>query len=125
MASTTLRRRAGVPFFLSGAEPKPSSASTLLRNEALSSGEHPEERPSEPQFSESGSRLVVVCLHLGWVAMVLALGWLSYRSALTAELVFDDHLAIEQNPDSNSSTPLHSTWKKAFWGHELAVNNPH
>ena len=57
----------------------------------------------------------MAALHVGWVIFVVALGWLSYRNALTAELVFDDHLAIEQNADANSSTPLRNIWRNDFW----------
>jgi hypothetical protein len=48
-----------------------------------------------------------------------------YYNSLDNEFVFDDHLAIVNNADTDPSTPFHDLWKHDIWGKDLMAHDSH
>ncbi|CAI8019479.1 Protein O-mannosyl-transferase TMTC2, partial [Geodia barretti] len=62
-----------------------------------------------------------VLASLGTLGLALAL----YANSLAGDFVFDDHSAIQVNPDVRTNTPLSSVFKNDFWGLPLSHAESH
>ena len=59
-------------------------------------------------------------------ALLVALCVTAFYPSIFHEFTFDDHLAIESNPDVNgANSDVHSLWLHDIWGKDLAAQDSH
>lgn len=62
---------------------------------------------------------VVVCILLFVMCICI------FYNSLDNEFVFDDHLAIVNNADTDPATPFLDLWKHDIWGKDLTAHDSH
>lgn len=76
-------------------------------------------RPEPTMTYHNGCCSILVCIVLFFVCFGV------FQNSLDNEFVFDDHLAIVNNADTDPSTPFVDLWRHDIWGKDLMAHDSH
>lgn len=76
-------------------------------------------------FGSSKGLSRLVCMHILWSVLPVAVGFVCYLNSLNGDLVHDDIFAVKENTDVLPTTPLWSVFSNDFWGEPMTSVTSH